>query len=482
MDYSAFVKGKKTILIAPAGYGKTYSIVECLKYTEGRQLILTHTHAGVAAIKNKIKESAIESYKYHIETISSYAQKYVNAFYIGDDVPAQEGREYFTFVIEKACDLFCIDQVKRVVKATYSGLFVDEYQDCSKTQHKMIMLLSSVLPTHILGDPMQGIFDFNGEIVDFDSDIEGFEISRLDTPYRWYNSRSNDLGDALNRIRLILEKKQSIDLNNFSKINGLNIHNIPSENIWQPRGEYRNKLTSLISNSESLLILVPNTYRKSNIDSRKKLKSQIDYTQSLALIEAIDDKDLYKVAKNIDEIIDTSASNINQIKDKVLSPLFNSSSINEWFNNNGLKTKRDSAEKDKSNAMKRDLDNFITSPSSLAMLAIIRNLKGKFNFRYGREELLRGVIKALETANYENITVYDGMRQHRNTIRRVGRKIFGKCLGTTLLTKGLEFDTVAILDAHEFDCPKHLYVALTRCCKNLIIFTDTMILFPYRMG
>ena len=55
MDYQTFVDGDKTLLVAPAGHGKTYTIVESLKYTTGRQLILTHTHAGVASIKEKIK-------------------------------------------------------------------------------------------------------------------------------------------------------------------------------------------------------------------------------------------------------------------------------------------------------------------------------------------------------------------------------------------------------------------------------------------
>jgi superfamily II DNA or RNA helicase len=43
MDYQAFVDSEKSLLIAPAGYGKTFTIVECLKYTTGKQLILTHT-------------------------------------------------------------------------------------------------------------------------------------------------------------------------------------------------------------------------------------------------------------------------------------------------------------------------------------------------------------------------------------------------------------------------------------------------------
>ncbi len=48
MDYAGFVSKAKSFIVAPAGYGKTYAIAECLKHTKGKQLILTHTHAGVA--------------------------------------------------------------------------------------------------------------------------------------------------------------------------------------------------------------------------------------------------------------------------------------------------------------------------------------------------------------------------------------------------------------------------------------------------
>ena len=94
-----------------------------------------------------------------------------------------------------------------------------------------------------------------------------------------------------------------------------------------------------------------------------------------------------------------------------------------------------------------------------------------------RPGVLSSILKALEESRVENIPLYEAMKNHRNLIRRSGRKIEGKCIGTTLLTKGLEFDTVVILDAHQFDCQKHLYVALTRCCKSLVIFSnsDTLI-------
>ena len=54
------------------------------------------------------------------------------------------------------------------------------------------------------------------------------------------------------------------------------------------------------------------------------------------------------------------------------------------------------------------------------------------------------------------------MINQRNKFRRVGRKIDRKCLCTVELTKGLEFDTVIILNAETFKNPKELYVAMTR--------------------
>lgn len=50
--------------------------------------------------------------------------------------------------------------------------------------------------------------------------------------------------------------------------------------------------------------------------------------------------------------------------------------------------------------------------------------------------------------------------------------------GPMLSTKGLEFDTVVVLNAHRFNDKRHLYVALTRCCKQLIVISNNHILNP----
>lgn len=500
MDYQAFVNGDKTLLIAPAGYGKTHTIVECLKHTTGCQLILTHTHAGVASIKEKIQKSNIASNKYTVETISSFAQKYVNAFYTGTDIPDQDNsNEYHPFIIDKATTIFKSKVAKNVIKATYTGLFVDEYQDCTKPQHKMVLALSESLKTHILGDHLQGIFDFHGELVDFATDLSDFEkVEPLSTPHRWHQDGNNsELGDKLKEFRDLLEKKAVIDFALYN-VEGLHLVNVNSVDIRDSRSVYRQSLDKLILNPESdpafdnLLIIVPeynevkddgHKVPKGDIKDRAQIRSQIDYSKSLTLIEAIDDRSFYSLAK----IIDTSCSSIKRarkpikrIKTDVLEKIFNNPGLNNWFNENGIKNKRADADKIKASALKIKINLFISDPSPSNMNDIILELKNNLKIKYKREGLLYAVLNALKHSDMEGISVYEAMKNHRNVIRRSGRKIKGKCIGTTLLTKGLEFDTVAILDADKFDCPKHLYVALTRCCKKLIIFSSQNTISPYK--
>jgi len=93
--------------------------------------------------------------------------------------------------------------------------------------------------------------------------------------------------------------------------------------------------------------------------------------------------------------------------------------------------------------------------------------------------LLHSIYISLENAHFSGSTVLEAMKNHRNTIRKMGRKLYGKCIGTTLLTKGLEFDTVIVLDADNFKDSKNLYVALSRCSKRLIVVSNKSKLNPY---
>ena len=55
-ELDKIIKMPNAAIIAPAGHGKTEMISDIVRYADGKQLLLTHTHAGVDAIKNRLKK------------------------------------------------------------------------------------------------------------------------------------------------------------------------------------------------------------------------------------------------------------------------------------------------------------------------------------------------------------------------------------------------------------------------------------------
>lgn len=480
-DINEFVSKPKSLLIAPAGYGKTHTIAECLKYTAGTQLVLTHTHAGVASLKEKIKKSGITSAKFHIETIDSFAQKYVNAFYCKNDIPPQEdNKKYFPFIIKQATRIIKIKPIKDIINATYTRLFVDEYQDCAKTQHRFIIALADILPVHLLGDPLQGIFYFSEELINWETDLNEFANARfeLTEPWRWKNT-NQQLGSSLKEIRRKLENNENIDLSLYSST--IKVLQINEDDISKPGTIYNRTIWSLLK-EENVLIIHPETH----LNARKKFV--INFNGSFRLLEAIDHKDFYKIAKEFDRL--ESCENIYNkliiiLKGRQVIRNKRKKRVNTLLTGLGYYFKDDknipNPRKEPLKSIVKNLKQLEITFNSLLLSKTLRSISKVKNVKFYRKELFSDLCKALEQAEYQKISVYESMENIRNVKRRMGRKIEGKCIGTTLLTKGLEFDTVAILNAHKFNCPKNLYVALTRASKKLIIFTTNKILSPYKV-
>lgn len=468
MDYRSFVDCRKSLLVSPAGYGKTFTIVECLKHSTGRNLILTHTHAGVASIKNKIKElPEIKSSQYRIETISSFAQRFVKAFYMGADKPEDEqSNEYYQFNLDQAIRLFAKSPVQEVLKVSYSGLFVDEYQDCTYPQHVMIMQLSDIFPTHILCDPFQGIFDFHRtEDWNFIEHLDQFcAFPELDVPQRWKQEGSNsDLGDSFHDIRIELKNSRPIELSNYRHCCDVNL--ISEREKYQPGSAYNNSIRDLMNND--VLFIDPSS---ANEKSREKF---VKAFRSTVLLERFDHPIYFDLSRLIDSIEEIG---IEQVIRDVVQSSYSSKGFNNWFNQTGFKNKRGQQDIGRIEEV-RILINLYHTPSDLReILRKIHQLPQMHCFRLGR---IRGLLKACDNSVLMKSSVYASMKEQRANLRHLGRVIRGKSIGTTLLTKGLEFETVAILDAHKFDCPKHLYVAMTRACKKLVIFTENITLSPY---
>ena len=90
-----------------AGHGKTTAIADCLLQCpiDSCQLVLTHTHAGIASLRSKFRQKNVPSSRYQIETITGFAQRYVLSLIGSSALPEEEDKSYFNVAIEKCCSL-----------------------------------------------------------------------------------------------------------------------------------------------------------------------------------------------------------------------------------------------------------------------------------------------------------------------------------------------------------------------------------------
>lgn len=488
-NWNDFLSCRRSLLIAPAGHGKTTAIAECLLQCPDNscQLILTHTHAGIASLRTKLNLHKVPSGRYQLDTISGFAQRYVLNFLGVTSLPEENHKLYFSAVIEKCSELMCSGIVQIILMRSYDGVFVDEYQDCTITQHKMIEGLSRNTPLHILGDPLQGIFSFESQkLVDFEKDLSHFQqFTTLTYPWRWHN-HNKCLGKAIYDIRIALENKHRILLN---KVNAKDLIIVPIASIDD---KFR-VLASLIGthSNESTLIIYPSYFERNQdgisvlrggIKDRVILKQRSDYKNQFLILDAIDSPTYYKCSNEIDKYIEDcqQGKRINKISRlyDILSQLhINITEINKWIDRkkNRLKNRK-GANLDDSIMLQNIYANFAKQPSLTNFLGVLDFVFNLSAVKCYHRILYDTIRRCFEISKANNITLHEAMKLYKARIRHQGREVQGRFIGTTLLTKGLEFDTVIIWDAHRFQDKKNFYVAISRACSKLIIITEETIL------
>ena len=202
-------------ITAPAGCGKTHLIASALTRHAGNKpiLVLTHTNAGVVALRNRLDQAGVPSRAYRLSTIDGWAMRLISTF------PARGGQQPeilelkkpktdYPAIREAAWKLLKAGHISDVLKSSYARVVVDEYQDCSVPQHAIVFYAAQSLPTCVLGDPMQAIFGFQGNaLADWEKHVcTHFPVAgQLTTPWRWKNAGNDQFGlwllDARERLR-----------------------------------------------------------------------------------------------------------------------------------------------------------------------------------------------------------------------------------------------------------------------------------------
>ena len=95
------------------------------------------------------------------------------------------------------------DPLRQRLATRVRHVIVDEYQDCSLRQHALMSWAAQVLPTCVLGDPMQAIFGFGSDgLASWTEVCAYFPVAgELTTPWRWINAGAEPLGRWLLEVR-----------------------------------------------------------------------------------------------------------------------------------------------------------------------------------------------------------------------------------------------------------------------------------------
>lgn len=218
LDLLSFVRGTVT---APAGCGKTQLIADSLKLHMGNKpvLVLTHTNAGKSALETRLAKANVPKHAYRVSTIDSWSIRLISKFpgrsgHRPDILTLENPATDYSAVRQAAWNLLANGDISDVLKSTYSRLIVDEYQDCTIPQHNIVGWIANVLPTCVLGDPLQAIFGFREPTVDWVKDVHHLfpPVGELDTPWRWRNAGADALGYWLLDARRRLQNGQPVDL------------------------------------------------------------------------------------------------------------------------------------------------------------------------------------------------------------------------------------------------------------------------------
>ena len=217
---------------------------------------------------------------------------------------------------------------------------------------------------------------------------------------------------------------------------------------------------------------------RGGLNDRIELKSKIDFNNSYILLDALDADFYYSAANRLDTYIGDCINNrrinrINHLFDILADKLFiQRTGLGKWIDRNKNTLKKRTGDNFKLYLkLSESFDIFESSPNNENLYTILEYIIHLPEIKCSHLHCYYEVLRVIRCSVEESTSIIDAMKQNKTRIRHMGRHIEGKCIGTTLLTKGLEFDTVIICDADKFEDKRHFYVAISRACKQLVILT-----------
>jgi len=119
---------------------------------------------------------------------------------------------------------------------------------------------------------------------------------------------------------------------------------------------------------------------------------------------------------------------------------------------------------------------FKAAPSHTTSISLLQSLADQHGARVYRPEVLHCCVSALRATGGEGGFIGAAI-QARERNRHLARPLGRRAVGSTLLLKGLEADVAVILEPERMTA-QHLYVALTRGARRVVVCSSTPLLTP----
>lgn len=460
-DPGELAAAKKAAVVAAAGFGKTELIARAVAQSDGVQFILTHTHAGVDALRRRLNRLGVSASRYRLGTVAGFCLRYASSYPttsgLAEPVPLTNEQWKGTYA---ACTrLLRTSLGADVLSASCDGVFVDEYQDCTTSQHEVVLRLADLVPCRVLGDPLQGIFEFGEALVDWTEDVEAeFDLMQEPAvPWRWRTDDGNaDLGDWLVRARGCLLAGA-----------GIEFRDLPRDLRWVEKSNESptRELRRAGNRSGSCVGILTIANRCHALARRTAPMFQV--------IEPLGCPDLLATAEALGQSV--GAERVELVYETAKMCMTGVGAF---------KSARVAAARGGPHRLRTRLEQYAAlaavreSESLELVLAALKSIHDSNETKLYRRELLDALVRTIRLKlERPDLSLGDAAWVIRDRSRRVGRRLRRLSIGRPVLIKGLEFDHAVVLDADSLT-RKQLYVALTRARGSLTVLSASRDVAP----
>lgn len=435
---------------APAGHGKTELLSKAVGHAGPDQLILTHTNAGVGALRSRTRRLGSHQ-NCQIFTLDSWCQAFVTAYpkRAGVTLTWPDGTTNWPALREGMLNLLAFAFIRDVISRSYSGAFIDEYQDCDAPQRQLVEAIARVIPTRILGDRLQQLFPFDPPRPDWDESTRTFpRLPTPSTPHRWAKSNPA-LGSWLIEAREALLAGAPIDL-----------ANAPVRTVTPAGGD---ALRTALEEASAVATSFPADSVLVVCRSNKIVLAGSGMTGGrLQPVERIEPPDISEsiasnrvlsvaLAKTLFSLLATHAGRALDCLAEGSSPASDADA-----------TARAAAAR------------LRAEPSAQGVLDLLRALIATRRAHVFRREMAGQIAAALELlVSSRSIDLLAAFRRMEAARSQRGRRPNRLNIGTHYVVKGLEFDHVVIADVGK--SRELIYVALTRGRKTVTVIGEASI-------